>query len=137
MGVVRSLRKLILKLLGSPSNTSINSSQPGAISPRRPHLSALRNRFASAFGAVGLWAGIANEITLPVQAGNEHGTVMVVATRLVGRNLRQLRPFRSYVSQALAETAAAKFGGTAKKLNRIISAEWRRGHLHRPIMLVA
>jgi len=106
------------------------------ISPRRAQLSALRYRFASAFGAVGLRAGVTDEIALPVQAGNEHGTVMVVATRLVGRNLRRLSPLRSYVSQTFAETAPAKFGRTAEELDRIIRAEGRRGHLHRPVMLV-
>jgi hypothetical protein len=61
---------------------------------------------------------------------------VLVATWLVIRNNGWLIPDRRYITQRLAEATLTKLIGTAKKLDRIVDAEWSKEKLHGSIMLV-
>ena len=87
--------------------------------------------------AVGFGTGVVDDVVLPVEAGDEHGTSVFFATRLVGRNCGRAFSFGGGVAKAFAEAAPAELIGTAEKLNGVIRAERRDARLHRAVMLVA
>ncbi len=62
---------------------------------------------------------------------------MLVAARLFARNNGRLIPDRRHVAERFAEAALAKLVSAAKKLYRIINAEWSQHKLHGSIVLVA
>jgi len=99
-------------------------------------LGAAQNVFPRRLPAIGFWAGIMDHVALPVQAGDEHRPAMVIATRLLRRKLRRLSPFRSHISQPLAEAAPAELRRAAEKINAIIRVIGRAEWLHRPKVLV-
>jgi hypothetical protein len=67
--------------------------------------------------AVLLRAGVADHVTLPVQAANEHGPPMLVTTRLICADEWRLIASGRDVSQAFAKTALAELSRTPEKFN--------------------
>lgn len=90
-----------------------------------------------ALRTLGFGAGIANQITLPVEARDKHRAAMFLALGLVASNDWRLSPGWRDVSDALAETASAEFFGAAEKLNRVVGVEWRKQEFHGSEVLVA
>lgn len=93
--------------------------------------------FRPGIRAVGLRAGVANEVSLPIEAGDEHGPIVVIAAGLVVRKHWRLPPLRRHVTKALTKTTIAKLGGTAEELNRIVCAERSDRRRHRPEVFIA
>ena len=87
--------------------------------------------------AAGFRAGEADGVTLPVNAQNEHGASVLVATGLAWRDDRWLIFQRGNVSQKFAVTALAEAVRTTAKLNGIIRIDGRKSMLHGAVMLVA
>ena len=67
--------------------------------------------------AVLLRAGVADHVTLPVQAADEHGPPMLFAARLICADDWRLIASGRDVSQAFAKTALAELSRTPEKFN--------------------
>ncbi len=74
---------------------------------------------------------------LPVEVRNEHGTIVLIAARLIGGKKRRLTTLRCHISQAFAEAAVAKLGGAAEEFDGIIGAKRRDTCLHGAVVLIA
>lgn len=105
--------------------------------PLGPGLSRGTDTLRTCLMTMGFGAGKTDQVPLAVQAGNEHGPVVVIAVRLIGRHQRWFPPFRCHITEALAKTAFTELLSTAEELDRVVGTEGRRGGLHRAKMLVA
>ena len=92
--------------------------------------------FEHTLNTAGFGTGVGDAILLAVEAGDEHGTAVHVAARLVGADLGRQVALRIYVAHALAETAAAEFFGAAEKVDRIVGTVGGDAGLHGAEMLV-
>lgn len=84
-----------------------------------------------------LRARVSDHVALPVESRNEHRTVVLIATWLVGREQRRLTTLRCHISQPFTEATVTEFVGTAEELNGIIGTERSNARLHGPIVLIA
>lgn len=103
----------------------------------RPNVRIRLNLFRPGIRAVRLRASVANEVPLPIEAGDEHGPIVVIAAGLVVRKHWRLSPLRRHVTQALTKATIAKLGGAAEELNRIVCAERGDRGRHRPEVFIA
>jgi hypothetical protein len=94
-------------------------------------------RFIPGFQTVWFRAGIPNHIPLPIEAGDKHWTIVVVATWLIGSDQWRFAPFWSHVAQAFAEASLAELARTTKELQGIFTVVRSNTGLHRPIVIVA
>ena len=90
-----------------------------------------------AFGAIGFGAGVGDVIALAVEADDEHGTAVAVASRLVGSEDGRGATVRCRVADALPETAMTEFVGTAEEFDGVVSTVGSESGLHGAVMLVA
>jgi hypothetical protein len=60
-------------------------------------------------------------VTLPIEADDEHGTPMAIASGLIRREFGSVSSPWCGVTYALAEAAVTKFVGAAKEFDRIVS----------------
>jgi len=67
--------------------------------------------------AVLLRAGVADHVTLPVQAADEHGPPMLVTTRLICADERRLITSGCDVPQAFTKAALAELSRTPEKFD--------------------
>ena len=106
---------------------------------RSPRVSHPHDRLRSnhPLAAISLRAGVSHVIMLAAETDNEHGSSVPIADRLIGRDDRRVFTSRCGVAGALAEAAAAKLLGAAKKLNAIVGVVRSKHRLHRPEMLIA
>jgi hypothetical protein len=84
-----------------------------------------------------LGTDVSEDITLPVQTGDEHGPAVLFATRLIGGNNRRLVSSRRYIPKGFAETTGTELVGAAEEFDRIVDVEWGQQKLHGSIMLIA
>ena len=105
------------------------------------HVEHFRHLFAlpleRRFAATLFWTHISQQIPLPVEAGDEHGAAMFVATRLVVRDKRSLITLGRGVSQRFAEATLAELFGATEELDRIIHIERCKQEFHGAVVLVA
>ena len=84
-----------------------------------------------------LRARVSDHVALPVESRNEHGTIVLITTWLVGREQRRFTTLRCHISQPFTEATVTEFIGTAEELNGIIGTERSNARLHGPIVLIA
>jgi hypothetical protein len=106
-----------------------------AVKPRRG-LSA-PSSFPYRLRAALLWTGVAQDIVLPVQAGDKHGPAVLFAAWLVAGNDRLQVSSRGCVAQGFAEATLAELIGTAEEFDRIVDVERGKQEFHCSIVLVA
>jgi hypothetical protein len=70
--------------------------------------------------AAGFGAAVGNAIVLAVEAQDEHGAAVHVATRLVGSDLGSDVAFGVDVADPFAEAAAAEFFGAAEEVDGVV-----------------
>jgi hypothetical protein len=80
---------------------------------------------------------IAEGIPLTIEAGDEHGSAMFFATRLVTGDEGRIVPPWGGVAQGFVEASLTEFFRAAEKFDRIVHVEWGQQELHGPIVLVA
>ena len=73
-----------------------------------------------ALRAARLGAAVGDAIVLAIEAQDEHGTAVHVATRLVRSDLGSDVALRVDVADAFAEAASAKFFGAAKEVDGVV-----------------
>jgi hypothetical protein len=88
-------------------------------------------------GAIGLGAGVADEVPLAVETDDEEGASVHFAAGLVGGENRGLIAFGIDVADALAETASAELIGAAEIVDGVVGVERSDAELHGTEMLVA
>lgn len=76
-------------------------------------------------------------IALTIDADDEHGTTVTVASRLVGSENGRSSALRRGVADALAEAAMAELVGAAEEFDGEIGAVGGESRLHGAVMLVA
>lgn len=54
---------------------------------------------------------------MPIETGNEHRAIVLIAAGLVAGKNRRLIPFGGHIAEPFTETAGAKLGGTSKELD--------------------
>jgi hypothetical protein len=119
---------------GAPATLLVNVRTHLPSKPRpRVGLDLLR----ACVGAIRLRACIAHEVALAIEAGDEHGAIVVIAPWLVGGEDRRLTPLGRHISEPLTEAARTEFGGATKKFNGVVRAERRDCRRHGPKVLVA
>jgi hypothetical protein len=84
-----------------------------------------------------LGASIPHDVALAVNAGNEHGAAVLLATRLVGQNLGWRIFYGSDVSQRFIEATVTKFIGATEVFHGIVEVVGRNRELHGAKVLVA
>ena len=85
---------------------------------------------------VWLGAGVADKVALAVEADDEHGTSVDVATRLAGGGNGRGIVFRGDVADAFAEAASAEFFCAAEVIDGVVGTEGSQAELHGAEMLV-
>jgi hypothetical protein len=117
-------------LIDGGRNFSSRHSRARAPAPHElsPHNSLCAIRFRAGEGYV---------IALAVEADDEHGTPMAVATGLVGSKNRCIPALRCGVADALAEAAVAKFVGATKEFDGVVGVVGSERGLHGAVMLIA
>jgi hypothetical protein len=74
---------------------------------------------------------------LPVEAGNEHGAIVLIAPWLIGGQERRFTALGCHISQPLAEAAVTKLGRTTEKFKGIVGAKGRDTSLHGAVVFIA
>jgi hypothetical protein len=87
-------------------------------------------------GAAGFGAAVGDAIVLAVEAQNEHGAAVHVATWLVGSDLGSDIAFGVDVADTFAEAAAAEFLGAAEEIDGVIGVVGGDAGFHRAEMFV-
>lgn len=90
-----------------------------------------------ALGTIRLGAGVGDMVTLTVEANDEHGTSVAVATGLRGREDGWLAAFGCDVTDALSEAAVAESVRAAEEVDRVVGAVGSESQLHGAVVLVA
>src|SRR5512136_463706 len=89
------------------------------------------------FEAIRLWAGVGDMIALTVEADDEHGTSVAIATGLAGGEDGWFAVFGGDVADAFSEAAVAESVGAAKEVDGVVGVVGSEGELHGAEMLVA
>ena len=87
--------------------------------------------------AIRLRTSVFHQITLAVEAGNEHGAPVQIATGLAVQNRWRRALYRRAVTQALAKTAVAELISTDEEFDGIVGAEGRHAEFHGPEVFIA
>jgi hypothetical protein len=90
-----------------------------------------------AFWAIRLGAGIGDAVALTVEADDEHGASVAVASGLTGREDRRFAASGSHVANALSEATMAEFVGAAKEGDGVVGVVGRESQFHGAVVLVA
>ena len=75
-------------------------------------------------------------IALAIEADDEHGASMAIATGLVRSKDRFISSFRRDISDTFSKTAVAEFISTAKELDRIVGIVGSECGLHGAMVLI-
>jgi bacterioferritin-associated ferredoxin len=75
-------------------------------------------------------------IALAIEADDEHGASMAIATGLVRREDGFISSFGSDIPDAFSKTAVAEFISTAKELDRVVGIVGSECGLHGAMVLI-
>jgi hypothetical protein len=92
--------------------------------------------FQHSLGTTRLGAGVGDAVVLAIEAEDEHGAAVHVATGLAGADFRRGVTFRVDIAHSLAKAAAAEFVGAAEEIDGVVRTVGGEASFHGAEMFV-